>query len=131
MLAASESLRRSNLKQPSSSLLPAASTFRASRKAGTRASSISTVTMTPIGAADILVKALRWTARGAKARAPASSVPVLTKLLRSITRACVFVIVDGVDFINALYCGDGVPVASISTSTPRGRFTVHPQLRGG
>ena len=25
--------------------------------------------------------------------------------------------------------GDGVPVASISTSTPRGRFTVHPQLR--
>ena len=25
--------------------------------------------------------------------------------------------------------GDGVPVASISTSTPRGRFAVHPQLR--
>ena len=96
MFAASESFNKSNLKQPSSSLLPAASTFNASRKAGTLASSISTVTMTPIGAADIFVTARRWIERGANARAPASSVPVLTKLLRSITRACVFVIVDGV-----------------------------------
>ena len=38
---------------------------------------------------DIFVNALLCTASGAKARAPASSVPVLTKLLRSITRACV------------------------------------------
>ena len=87
--------------------------------------------MTPIGAALIFVTALLCIERGAKARAPASSVPVLTKLLRSITRACVFVIVDGVFIYMCEGRGDGVPVASISTSTPRGRFTVHPQLRGG